>query len=95
MIPFILAALGGYFLGDSLSDKIKFEDGGDIPTNEDVLRNGDYVDSWMSEDGKNQDIIMEYNGNQYLIVTDAYGRNPKRANQKATSWAFKKGGQTK
>lgn len=112
MIPFIFAALGGYFIADSLSDgksskelqkkvdKIKFEDGGDInPTNEEVLRNGDYIDSWLSEDGKTQEIIMEYMGSQYLISSDAYGMKPKRPMQKATHWynemEYKKGGKIK
>ena len=106
MIPFIFAALGGYFIADSLADgkssqelekkvkKIKFEDGGDIPTNEEVIRNGDYIDSWLSEDKKTQDIIMEYNGKQYFITTDAYGMKPMRPKQKATNWQYKWGGKT-
>jgi len=64
------------------------------PTNKEVFDNGDIMDSWTSDIGgsnMSQDLVIEYNGQTYLVSTNFEGGVIK-PNSKARIYEYAKGG---
>ena len=100
MIPYILAAVGGYLIGDSLNAKL-FAGGGkvDMPSIDEVREEGEFIDSYMIDESQTVSNAGEqesyiYKGRNYLITTwNERAENHKNGEEEiAVSELFEDGG---
>jgi uncharacterized protein (DUF2267 family) len=95
----LLNSLGEYAESGKLHGAGMFADGGKLktPTNQEVWNNGEIIENWASDVGgsnESTDNIVEYNGVNYLVITDAHEGVPLYPKSKADIWdeTYAKGG---
>jgi len=66
------------------------------PTNQEVYDGGDIIDSWSSDIGgsnESEDNVIEYEGNTYLVSTNAEDNSVIKPKSKAQIYEYSKGGE--
>jgi hypothetical protein len=81
-----------------LEESDEYAKGGEMrkPTNQEVYDGGDIIDSWSSDIGgsnESEDNVIEYEGNTYLVSTNAEDNSVIKPKSKAQIYEYAKGGE--